>query len=380
MKRLLVVGNGFDLQAGLNTKFSDFFDSEEKPLIEKWLKDSSSVDGGQVSLLSLILYNTYYRSPFIGFDYKNGVRFQIHFQSEYQTALGLNKGIVNWMDVESFIAQLLKSKGLTRLIECFDSHFKKRSDRLTGICDYDDVPFLMESSLHDKGYFDITSFYEFFLKEINIFEKRFAYYIRNQLNSNSDYSNNIGTILSKMIPHTADSLSIINFNYTQIDERLIPCCGDIKNINVHGTINGEPIIGIDANDYENQDIMVLTKTFRKLVCKTYTKALDRFDEILIYGHSLGKQDYSYFQSIFDYVDLYNGSTKIIFYYSDNYIKSNRGFDLEELKNIHKTTMAKSVFGLIREYGKTLNNKDNGKNLIHKLLLEGRLELRIDNFI
>ena len=32
MKRLLILGNGFDLQAGLNTSYKDFFFASEKSL------------------------------------------------------------------------------------------------------------------------------------------------------------------------------------------------------------------------------------------------------------------------------------------------------------------------------------------------------------
>ena len=34
----------------------------------------------------------------------------------------------------------------------------------------------------------------------------------------------------------------------------------------------------------------------------------------------------------------------------------------------------AIYGLISEYGKTLTNKEQGKNLIHKLLLENRLKI------
>jgi len=34
-----------------------------------------------------------------------------------------------------------------------------------------------------------------------------------------------------------------------------------------------------------------------------------------------------------------------------------------------------VYKLINEYGETLSNKDQGKNLLHKLILEGRVEVK-----
>ena len=36
--------------------------------------------------------------------------------------------------------------------------------------------------------------------------------------------------------------------------------------------------------------------------------------------------------------------------------------------------------LLSSYGTTLDNKDHGKNLVHKLLLEGRLIIRRIDFV
>ena len=38
-------------------------------------------------------------------------------------------------------------------------------------------------------------------------------------------------------------------------------------------------------------------------------------------------------------------------------------------------MMDRVVHLLTSYGNTLDNKDHGRNLIHKLLLEGRLSVR-----
>lgn len=38
-------------------------------------------------------------------------------------------------------------------------------------------------------------------------------------------------------------------------------------------------------------------------------------------------------------------------------------------------MNHKVAGLLSTYGSTLDNKDHGKNLMHKLLIEGRLSVK-----
>ena len=91
------------------------------------------------------------------------------------------------------------------------------------------------------------------------------------------------------------------------------------------------------------------------------------DEIIFYGHSLAKADYSYFQSIFDYYDIYQGDIKLTFQYSI-YNKTKR-------KQIEKKQMS-SISNLLSSYGTSMDNKNHGKNLIHKLILENRLKIDV----
>ena len=77
---------------------------------------------------------------------------------------------------------------------------------------------------------------------------------------------------------------------------------------------------------------------------------------------------SLFQSIFDGVDLYESKTVLAFYYPYD--------GTDEAKNeTWRNMLANSINDLLVDYGTTMDNKDHGKNLMHKLLLEGRLILR-----
>lgn len=172
------------------------------------------------------------------------------------------------------------------------------------------------------------------------------------------------------------TVSILNFNYTDIFDVLevqSPCC----YTNVHGKLCGSKckqdcnaanvIFGIDDNLIQSQSISselrLFSKTYRKMInSESETRILPPNDgnpiEIKFYGHSLSEADYSYFQSIFDYYDLYeNSKVSLMFYYSKPY----EIFD--------------AAYNLISDYGKTLVNKEQGKNLIHKLLLENRLHIQ-----
>ena len=171
------------------------------------------------------------------------------------------------------------------------------------------------------------------------------------------------------------SVNILSFNYTALFDILgvqSPCLYN----NVHGKLcmnkcaencaSCNIIFGIDdtviQSQEENFELHKFSKTYRKmLIADAETSILPKIDnqmiEIKFYGHSLSEADYSYFQSIFDYYNLYeNSKVSLIFYYS-------KGFEQTD-----------EVYRLINTYGKTLSNKDQGKNLMHKLLLENRLKI------
>lgn len=170
------------------------------------------------------------------------------------------------------------------------------------------------------------------------------------------------------------SVNILSFNYTALFDILgvqSPCLYN----NVHGKLcmnkcaencsTSNIIFGIDDTIVQSQDenfeIHKFSKTYRKMLyANAETRVLPTKDnslEIKFYGHSLSEADYSYFQSIFDYYNLYeNSKVSLIFYYS-------KGFEQTD-----------KVYRLINTYGKTLSNKNQGKNLTHKLLLENRLKI------
>ena len=158
---------------------------------------------------------------------------------------------------------------------------------------------------------------------------------------------------------------VLTFNYTKV--------WDVENVrNIHGDLdNGNIIFGIDYDKLNNnfkKAPIEFSKSYRVLengLTSTFDISSD-IDIIKIYGHGLGKADYSYYQSIFDSVDLYHGKTKVMFFWSD--------YEGKEKEQIHKD-FVKGVTNLIEEYGTTFTNKDHGRNLFTKLLLENRLTIQ-----
>ena len=158
---------------------------------------------------------------------------------------------------------------------------------------------------------------------------------------------------------------VLIFNYTKV--------WDVENgRNIHGDLdNGNIIFGIDYDKLNNnfkKAPIEFSKSYRVLengLISTFDISSD-IDIIKIYGHGLGKADYSYYQSIFDSVDLYHGKTKVMFFWSE--------YEGKEKEQIHKD-FVKGVTNLIEEYGTTFTNKDHGRNLFTKLLLENRLTIQ-----
>ena len=146
--------------------------------------------------------------------------------------------------------------------------------------------------------------------------------------------------------------------------------GTIKN--VHGTCaNKDIIFGVDATARLSPGAHIFTKTCRKMLQKNTTNMLlKNVKTIKFYGHSLGEADYSYFQSLFDRYNLYGDSPEntlaLQFYFTI--------FDEKKEAEIIRDA-TDSVYNVITVYGTTLDNKDKGKNLLHKLLLEGRVQIK-----
>ncbi|EGY1207775.1 hypothetical protein OI35_002811, partial [Listeria monocytogenes] len=215
----------------------------------------------------------------------------------------------------------------------------------------------------------------FLLLELNKYENDFMEYINETTSANEEYLNERKTSIQQMIDDNPNltNINIMNFNFTcDIFESLTDNQIELgTEVNVHGKVNSKVIFGIDTKSLETVRLDLgydLTKTSRKLAMNK-EKAISVLDKtistIIFYGHSLSEADYAYFQSLFDYLDIYNNPIKLTFYYT-NYLKGEQ--DLETVRR----EQTKAVRKLIVEYGSTLDNEAKGKNLLHKLLLEERI--------
>lgn len=218
-------------------------------------------------------------------------------------------------------------------------------------------------------------FNNWMLEQLKIIEHDFEEYLKEEKYLKQElYSKNGNRLLSIFSNATRNGnniISLINFNYTN-PEFLINY--GINSTNIHGDVEfGDIIFGIDEKNYKKDfwikpvdSKYIFTKTSRKIRSVDYQDnfSLNRHKDqiILIYGHSLNEQDYSYFQSIFDFYNILD-SEVVIYVGWSNYNKR------EKLR----ANVVDSVIKLLKHYGSSMKN-DKGENLLHRLLLEKRLRI------
>ena len=373
--QLIVLGNGYDLECGLQSRFADFF----KPRLEKVEQVFKMAQHG-------------HENAFIGTDLTMW-DFILKFQDHE-----------NWCDVENHIRQWVVPSVEGSEYSEYVKIFMRKAAGVWGYLAprYQLFPLdFNEDALYDclwvmlwlrKGEDAATTDGESFLKllkdELSQLEALFAKYLQGEVSKNKDYLLKRDHFLKRLygdsmpVPGARKAeTSVLTFNYTDPFSGLVFKLDEGSVVNIHGRLGGDIIFGIDGQEcMGNERALPFTKTYRIALADTRVSTklfYDCHDEadgvteiIKFYGHSLGEADYSYFQSIFDGVDLYGGRTKLVFYYRQAVIKGRLQTEEEA-----RTSMVTKAAKLLGVYGKTFDNKDHGKNLMHRLMLEGRLTVK-----
>lgn len=362
-ENLYIIGNGFDLYLGLKTSYNDFFEDRNYISIRKNIQK-------KIDSISLIENNL-----------KKENEIRRNFNTDAIEIYGLfllyllleeDSRIINWNDVEKKILSASKKvRELSLPIPSKILHNNKEEIRNE----------ILEKVINKKTRNNRLDF----LKDLNKFEKEFGDYIK-EINEkvftedvNSFRDNKFIDKIHKVFQEDKNKINIvINFNYTTYLKKMDYIS---EMTNVHGTFEN-PIFGIDNTEIGNdREFYYLTKTSRVLFNNTIKKEFKlpnniEISKICFFGHSLARADYSYFQSIFDYYDIYNSEVKLEFKYY-NYIKNDEKLtdeEKEERKDEVKSNMHKGVIELMNDYGNTISNKSRGQNLLHKLILENRIKI------
>ena len=369
MEELYILGNGFDLYLGLKTRYSDYF--KNRKISEEFFEKIKLIFKNSIGS-----YNYDARGKvYAVFDYDetllNMQIIQLYKDIEknlfYLYLIFLKKCDLNWNEVESNIFPFIRDTSKI---------FKLKMETILGNIEKNEMyKYLLIAKAIIKDRKNL-SFLDFMMEQLNLFEKDFGNYI-GSLEIKEENKNRLINIF-----RTTCRKKIINFNYSIFLQDLIDKYKDIvfseieilrrikpieSIVNIHGDFKN-PIFGIDSHNSEEQ-FQNFTKTSRILNNDTVGNfelpKPGKLGTINFFGHSLSEADYSYFQSLFDYYDIYSSNIKLNFMYSE--------YDKNDLTRAKRETH-NNVVKLMKNYGEKLENKDKGKNLLHKLLIENRIKL------
>lgn len=395
IKQLLIIGNGFDLACGLKSSYKDFFDNylksisstDSKMYWEKYFQNMSYLNSSnddytwtdietqiftQLQNVEFIIENELLKNRF--YENKdelvrkieislNGSNSNLNFDSLLQTFYLLKSVFEYYMIGNQLTLNTALNKIKTDLLKLEDQFSSYLTNEIQNANSKIETNNEIATNVFTENSYFIKSrilFATLLLFYMNVNETPFFVPPLERLQETSD-SNFISYYLDVQILSKFNIVEnyVLSFNYT----KPFP----FPNLrNIHGNLNNWNIIfGIDydkVNTFFSNQPTQFTKSYRILENKLNSDMTIPSDlnKILFYGHGLGEADYSYFQTIFDTVDLYHGNTKLIFFWNNFNDKDQYNIQVERVTN------------LIEKYGQTFTNKDHGRNLFTKLLLENRI--------
>lgn len=344
---VLIIGNGFDLNLGLSSSFSSFFRKEILDADGLFEKDENNL------LLYLLFLRFFYKG-----DPSN---------TFFKTIYADNP---SWMDVEGFLKLLATDHSMIQNI------YKAMSFR-NSVAVYPsntDVfvlmigSFLSKLNLPKKQY-DINTIVNMLDDNLNDFELRFLSYLKNEVGNRDEHAKKqeefVREILSVTKTYNSNiSLRVINFNYTKNSLNLY------NEINVHGSIDTNIVIGYDSTQkaITDEDLFVLSKDWRKSDIEFKSDLSEKYiGSIVIYGHSLGEQDYPYFFDIFDRCLFLDDKCDVKLYLCYSVWENSR--DCEKALERYRMNVTK----MLNSYERFKNPGIGRNTIITKLKMNNRLQ-------
>ena len=435
--QLVILGNGFDLQCGLASSFGGF-EKPRKGLIEDLIEKHSTNQNGADTSEKLVTYpddrQERQEASLAADIWAAGITVWdliLIADEQIRTWYDVEACIRDWLLKHPGKKQPRNQNNLYAVKYQYSRYQKALTPGPQ------DNPYEIEliQNYRGDGYFskmstneqvsqlllkwyacssDANSIMRVMMQELHRLESAFSSYMKNEADGNENYLSRACLLLEKLMNDqlsdyntlltnntykigedisfgsSFNNVRILDFNYTDpiYGIEIAPTL-----INIHGNIHGGDIIfGIDSNSVDTDDsnypgLVKFTKTYRLMALGKGNKTKlvhphvsgqpgSETSIIKFFGHSLGDPDYSYFQAIFDEVDLYGSDTRLVFYYNQNRLNENK--DDKKSKNTTSENAQEEMFEkvnrLITTYGQTLDNKDHGRNLMHKLLLENRLQV------
>jgi len=388
-KKVVILGNGFDLSCGLKSRYSDFFCKRINEELATYLNETfndfkHNLGNDDFGCRMIFKIGTYKKNKISEDFYICNKKTYDKLQENKLTFwdlvfyfFGNDSNDLQWQQVEQRMLDFLNTpEDLDEIpsLDVISSALKSNTfigkNIKTLFCLH--LAFYLSSG---RKVYDQADLIDYLHTELRSFEKSFSEYIKSV--ESDEYRKKACSLLLKMSNATSvpkiEDVVVFSFNYTNPFKFFNQ---ELSVVNVHGTVEDDNIIfGIDQERIDpNLDIFRFTKTFRQM---TETKLAAKYDqeilpsidevtEIAFYGHSLSSLDYSYFQTIFDYYDLYGSKILLVFYYKVYEGTTKEAIELD---------LANKISKLLYNYSESIDNEKKGKNLLHKLLLEKRLLIK-----
>lgn len=376
---LLIMGNGFDLNCGLRSRYDDYFNWQENQLNQIIKNEQCGVNTFEdyvENLTNSTGEDNLSDNSVNGWDYVFALT-KKYISDDY---------IKEWNDVENVIYNVVTYLLMNnhkwpnlKIKKGYENTFSEKIQQCFRLSDEETLSEVM-------------------LNELKKFEENFANFIKEEVAKNQLYKISARELIKELTRNETASVDIFSFNYS-LDADQVESYNEYYErnhcnlrinswYNIHGianpkdmsTKNSNIIFGIDITDLLDKDSTAtltndllkdprieFTKSFRIISeyvnMMRYSTSNSRIDKIIIYGHSLNKMDYSYFRTIFEMLDLY-GSNKL-------------ALELHYYPGKDKSTKEKDNIGklvnLLVTYSKTLGDQYEN-SIVDKLVLEDRLSV------
>ena len=321
---LLIVGNGFDLEHGLKTQYTDFFDVIDKKAASK---------------NEIILNDNKY-------IIKNNKLLSYLIKEYKQNKLQGN----NWIDIETELKKIINL-----IEEIKTNNFIDNMNYYKGENEYTTIyKIYSKSSYYFKNYLfpfaEAANYCKYIKKEYDTSIKNLESNLNELTNMLRDYllEQDISNLTkTKDISDIDYKIThVLSFNYTDTFRQLYSDIDDDKIDFIHGSLNkNNLVLGINetlTEDTANKivDTVYLKKYFQRIYKKTDYKYIDwldhvNFDTVYIHGHSLDESDKEILEKIINSVLKKDTSTVKIFYYDEKHYR-------QEVTNLIKV-LGKDVF-------------------------------------
>jgi len=384
MNRIILIGNGFDLAHGLDTRYTDFIDDlwgkigiefinkvgiEQNKYFENEYVIASKTDDFYFGGTKI---NTYEDFALVCANHK----FIYQFKNKFLEQISKESDSKSWVDIEEKYYQwLIQTSNIEKLNADFDEIKKLLVDYLVRQLDKNKKNIVYKEKIiqHIKS--------PILVKELSgksTDSLLYSYYqdklnpgMVDKLNLKKRFPDWSG-IIAKMI-NTPEQIVFLNFNYTDTEKTYTDRCDTIKSqcIHIHGELNNEqnPII-FGYGDELDDDYKVIEKKNKKeyldhiksieyLRTDNYKRLLSFVDsdyyQVFIMGHSCGLSDRTLLNTLFEHDKCV--SIKPFFYEYYEKEKNEAGVEVE----IKKDNYIELVQNISRNFNDKVKMRDRVVN-------------------